>query len=342
MIFSPKLNENLIEAKFTSVNTHTGGEATRIVMSGFPRLTGETMIERKNFLIKNYDHYRTALMLEPRGHENMFGALLTEPVHNEADVGVIFMDTGGYLNMCGHGTIGTVTAIVETGIVKAQEPYTKVVLDAPAGIIETMARVKDGKVLDVTLTNVPSFLYKQNLSAHVAGVDVSYDISFGGSFFAMIDIDSLNITIEKENIERITEIGMALLEHINKNVAVSHPYLDITTVDLAEFYTYNAPKGADVKNVVIFGDSMADRSPCGTGCSAKLAQLYAKGKLALSTPIVSQSFTGSRFTGTIKEETTVGDFKAIIPCISGNANVISLDTYIICKEDNLKYGFSVK
>ena len=152
MEINPKLNLDAFEASFHAIDTHTVGEFTRIITSGFPKLEGDTMIERKNFLAKHYDKYRQALMFEPRGHHDMFGALLTDPIHPEADFGVIFMDTGEYLNMCGHGTIGSVTAIIETGLVPAVEPYTEVVLDAPAGIIRTKAEVKNGKVLNVTLT----------------------------------------------------------------------------------------------------------------------------------------------------------------------------------------------
>ena len=163
MEINPHLNTDSFEAAFKAIDTHTVGEFTRIILSGFPPLKGDTMIERKNYLAKHYDKYRTALMFEPRGHHDMFGALLTDPIHPEADFGVIFMDTGEYLNMCGHGTIGSVTALIETGLVEAKEPYTEVVLDAPAGLIRTKAEVKNGKVLNVTLTNVPAFLYKEIL-----------------------------------------------------------------------------------------------------------------------------------------------------------------------------------
>lgn len=342
MKFEPKLNEALIEKKFLGVSTHTGGEITRIIMEGFPDIPGDTMIEKKNFLSNNYDNYRKSLMLEPRGHENMFGAIFTDPVHEEADFGVIFMDTGGYLNMCGHGTIGSVTAAVETGIVEAKEPVTEVVLDAPAGIIRTKAKVENGRVKEVTLTNVPAFLYKRDLTAKVLGMEITYDISFGGSFFGMVDIDKLGIEIVPENIPQITQIGMAMLKHINKNVEIKHPELDITTVDLVEFYSHHATDGADLRNVVIFGDGMADRSPCGTGCSAKVAQLVAKGELSIGDEITSQSFIGSKFRAKPLSKTKVGEFDAVIPQVTGSASVMTMGTYIICKDDNIKYGFTVK
>lgn len=343
MELNPKLNLDNFEASFLAVDTHTVGEFTRIVVSGFPKLEGNTMIERKNYLAEHYDHFRQALMFEPRGHHDMFGAVVTEPVNPEADFGVIFMDTGEYLNMCGHGTIGTVTAVIETGLIEAKEPETEVVLEAPAGLIRTKARVKDGKVVSVTLTNVPAFLYKENLKTVVDGREITYDISFGGSFFAIIDAEqpSLNLHVDSKTVPFLQDFGMKLLENVNKEVKVKHPELDITTVDLAEFYCHTDTPGCSRRNVVIFGDHMADRSPCGTGTSAKLATLYAKGEIGIGEPFVYESFIGSQFKGVILGEAKVGDYNAVIPRITGSAYVTGLSTYVIDPDDPLKYGFRV-
>ncbi len=341
MVINPKLNLDRFEASFHAINTHTVGESTRIVTSGFPELVGNTMIERKNYLAENFDQYRQALMFEPRGHHDMFGALLTDPIHEECDFGIIYMDTGDYLNMCGHGTIGAVTAIIETGLVPAVEPYTEVVLDAPAGIIRTIAEVKDGKVLNVSLTNVPSFLYKENLKTVIDGREVTYDLSFGGSFFALVDIEQFGWTVNSENIPMLTDFGMKLMEAVNKEVEIQHPELDITTCDLAELYCSTDTPGCDKRNVVIFGDNMADRSPCGTGTSAKLATLYARNEIEVGQPFVYESFIGSQFKGTILGEAQVGEFKAVIPQITGSAYLLGETTYVIDPLDPLKYGFQV-
>lgn len=341
MEINPKLNLDAFEASFHAIDTHTVGEFTRIIMSGFPKLEGETMIERKNFLAENYDKYRQALMFEPRGHHDMFGALLTDPVHEEADFGVIYMDTGEYLNMCGHGTIGSVTAIIESGLVPAVEPYTEVVLDAPAGIIRTKAEVKNGKVLNVTLTNVPSFLYKENLTTVIDGKEIKYDIAFGGSFFALVDIEQLGWEVNAKSIPRLTEFGMKVVKQVNAEVEVQHPELDITTVDLAELYCSTSTPGCDKRNVVIFGNHMADRSPCGTGTSAKLATLYKRGEIGIGEPFVYESFIGSQFKGVILKEAKAGDFDAVIPQITGSAYVTGDATYVIDPDDPLKYGFEV-
>ena len=337
MELNPKLNLDNFEASFLAVDTHTVGEFTRIVVSGFPKLEGNTMIERKNYLAEHYDHFRQALMFEPRGHHDMFGAVVTEPVNPEADFGVIFMDTGEYLNMCGHGTIGTVTAVIETGLIEAKEPETEVVLEAPAGLIRTKAQVKDGKVVSVTLTNVPAFLYKENLKTVVDGREITYDISFGGSFFAIIDAEqpSLNLHVDSKTVPFLQDVGMKLLENVNKEVKVKHPELDITTVDLAEFYCHTDTPGCSRRNVVIFGDHMADRSPCGTGTSAKLATLHHWGEIKVGEEFRYESFMGSLFKGVIKETTKVADYDAVIPMITGSAYLTGVAKYLIDPTDPL-------
>lgn len=341
MELKPNVNLSIYEKNFVAVDTHTVGEFTRVVLSGFPEMPGNTMIEKKKYLEEHCDEYRKALMFEPRGHHDMFGSIVTNPINSEADYGVIYMDTGGYLNMCGHGTIGTVTAIIESGLVEGKEPYTEVVLDAPAGLIRTKAEVKGGKVVNVTLTNVPAFLYKENLKTVIGGKEVTYDISFGGSFFALCDVTQIGLDIIPENIPALTEFGMKLIENANKENQIQHPEVDITSVDLAELYCPTSTPGCDMRNVVIFGDYMADRSPCGTGTSAKLATLYRRGKIGIGEPFVYESFIGTTFKGVIKEEAKAGEIPAVIPQITGSAYLTGVSTYIIDNDDPLKYGFQV-
>ncbi len=323
-----------------TIDSHTEGESTRICYDGFPELPGRTMMDKKNYLVEHYDFLRTALMLEPRGHRDMFGALLTEPVHEEADFGVIFMDSGSCLNMCGHGSIGTASMLVETGMVPVHEPYTEVVLDAPSGIIRTRVHVVDGRAVDVTIRNVPAFLYKEDMQIDMPGYGrISYDIAFGGSFFALVDADRIGLELETENIGELTELGMELIHRINSEVEVRHPYLDITTVDLIEFFSHTASDVADMKNCVIFGDAQADRSPCGTGTSAKLAALYAKGELGLNERFVYESITGSLFVGEAVQEVDIDGFRGVIPRITGSAWITGLNEWIIDEQDPLRYGF---
>ena len=343
MKLQANVNFDRFEAQLQVVDAHTVGEFCRVVIGGFPEPEGNTMIEKKKWMEHNYDHVRTALMFEPRGHHDMFGAFLCEPVNKEADFGVMFMDTGGYLNMCGHCTIGAVTVAIEAGLVESHEGENSVVLDAPAGLIRTTAIVKDGKVENVTLTNVPAFVYKENLSVTVDGREVHYDISFGGSFFALVDTTKLNIgEINPKTVPEYTKLGMKMMEIINKEIPVKHPLLDIDTVDLVEFYgpTPN-PDKATMRNVVVFGDAMADRSPCGTGTSAKLATLHHWGEIKVGEEFIYESFIGTTFKGVIKETTKVADFDAVIPMITGSCYLTGVGTYLIDGTDPLKYGFQV-
>ncbi|MGN0370719.1 MAG: proline racemase family protein [Butyrivibrio sp.] len=326
--------------KIKTIDSHTMGEPTRIVYDGFPELPGNTMMEKKDYLIEHYDFLRKALILEPRGHRDMFGALLTEPVHEEADYGVIFMDSGGCLNMCGHGSIGAASMLVETGLVEAKEPYTEVVLDTPSGIVRTKVHVINKKAVDVSILNVPAFLYKESQTVDIPGRgSITFDISFGGSFFALVDAEKIGLELEIENIETITELGMELLKKINETIEVSHPNLNINTVDLVEFYSHTKNEKADLKNCVIFGDAQADRSPCGTGTSAKLAALYAKGELKLNQEFVYESITGSIFKGEVIEEVDMDGRTGIIPKITGSAYITGVNEWILDDDDSLEYGF---
>ncbi|MCD7981200.1 MAG: proline racemase family protein [Clostridiales bacterium] len=326
-----------------TIDSHTMGESTRIVYDGFPKLRGKTMMEKKNNLVECYDFLRTALILEPRGHRDMFGAVLTEPVHREADYGVIFMDNGGCLNMCGHGSIGTASMLVETGMVEVTEPYTEVVLDSPSGIIRAKVHVVNGEAVEVSILNVPAFLYKQDLQVEIKpwGV-IPFDISFGGSFFAIVDAGRIGLPLEMSHIREITDLGMAILRKANAAYPVRHPYLDITTVDLVEFYSQADLAQADLKNCVIFGEAQADRSPCGTGTSAKMADLYTRGELGLHEEFVYESITGSLFKGEVVRELEIDGKKAIIPQITGSAYMTGFNEWILDDQDPLRFGFLLR
>lgn len=326
-----------------AIDSHTMGEPTRIITNGIPKIPGKTMEEKRLYLENKFDYLRTAVMHEPRGHKDMFGSILVEPISKEADYGIIFMDGGGYLKMCGHGSIGAATAIVETGMIEVVEPVTKVVLESPAGLINADVEVNDGKAGEVTLTNVPAFLYKKDVVINVEDIgEVKVDISFGGSFFALVDVEQLDIDICANNAMEISQVAMKIRDEINRSVEVSHPDLPyIKTVDLVELYGKPKTKGANLQNVVVFGDGQIDRSPCGTGTSAKLAALYAKGKLKINEPFVYESITGTMFTGFVKEEVMVGKHKAIVPQIKGKAFITGFNHFIIDEEDPLKYGFKL-
>ena len=327
-----------------TVDTHTEGESTRVVVGGIPKIAGKSMPEKKEWLEEHMDYLRTALMLEPRGHNDMFGAILTEPTLEDADYGIIFMDGGGYLNMCGHGTIGAMTVAVETGIVEVTEPITKVVQEAPAGIIRGEVLVENSKAKTVSFQNVPSFLYNRDQERELPGYGkIKFEISFGGSFFAIVKAEQVGLSIIPENAEKLKELGIILRELLNKEIPVQHPSLPhIHTVDLVEWWSETETKGATLRNCVVFGQGQVDRSPCGTGTSAKMATLFAKGELKIGEEFYYESILGTIFKGEILGTTKVGEYEAVIPRISGSAYITAFNHFVIEEEDPLKYGFVLK
>lgn len=338
MGFQPK--EPDYHYRIKTIESHTMGEPTRIIYDGFPALSGATMMEKKRDLIAHWDHLRRALMLEPRGHRNMFGALLTEPVHPEADFGVIFLDCGGCLNMCGHGSIGVSAMAVDTGMVKADGPIVHVTLDTPSGLIQAEVKVEDGLAKEVTIENVPAFLYLEHQSVTLSdGRVVPFDVSFGGSFFALVDADRLGLSLDLSHADELARIGMEMLDQINRSITVAHPNLDIHSVDLVEFYSRHASDRADMRNCVVFGDAQVDRSPCGTGTSAKLAALVARGELALGETFRYESITGSVFRGEAVREAQVGSFRGIVPHITGSAYLTGFGQWLLRDDDPLNHGF---
>lgn len=327
------------------IDTHTAGEAARLVTAGVPKIPGKDIVEKKQYLIDNLDDLRKSVMFEPRGHQDMFGAFLLPPTKEEADFALIFMDTGGYLNMCGHNTIAAVTAAVETGMVDVEEGATEkeVVVETPAGLIYATAKLKDNgaKVKEVSFKNVESFLYKRDLELDVEGVGhIKFDISFGGSFFCILSADQLGLEVKPENASKLKEAGLKIRDAVNANIEIQHPTLShIKSVDLVEIYDKPSHPEATYKNVVVFGDGNIDRSPCGTGTSAKLATLYAKGELKLGEPFVYESILGTLFKGRIVEERKLADFDAIIPEITGSGYILGFSNYVYDPDDALTYGF---
>lgn len=327
-----------------AVDSHTAGEATRVVVGGVPKIPGKSMPEKKQWLEDNLDYLRTAIMLEPRGHKDMFGSILTQPTVDEADYGIIFMDGGGYLNMCGHGTIGAMTVAVETGMVPVTEPVTKVVQEAPAGLIHGQVFVEDGKAKKVSFTNVPAFLYKKDQEVELPGYGkIHFDISFGGSFFAIVKAEQVGLEIVPENAAKLQDLGIQLRDIINKEIPVQHPELPhIHSVDLVEWWSKTETKGATLKNCVVFGQGQVDRSPCGTGTSAKMATLFAKGELKMGEKFFYESILGTIFEGEIVGKAKVGEYDAVIPQITGSAYITGFNHFVIDETDPVKYGFILK
>lgn len=325
----------------TCIDSHTQGEALRLVIGGAPELEGNDMVERRKYFEKHYDYLRTALMDEPRGHRDMFGAVLTEPIDPTAHYGIFFMNPDGYIDMCGHGSIAAATDLVEAKLVPVQEPYTDVRLETGAGVVTARVKVEEGRAVEVELKNVPAFVYKENLTTVVDGKEYHYDIAFGGDFFTMVNAEQVGLEICPENCSAYTELGIKILEAVNKEVEIKHPLVDIEGSVVCEFYDERKSERSDMKNLVAFGDYQADRSPCGTGTSAKMAVLHKRGQFDVGDTLVNESFIGSLFKGHIEGECMVGSFPAVLPVITGTANVLGVATYLIDPNDRLKYGFHI-
>ncbi|MBC7263186.1 MAG: proline racemase family protein [Chloroflexi bacterium] len=329
------------EKIITAVDSHTVGNAERVVIGGVPPIPGETMLEKLKYVRDHWDHLRTFLVHEPRGHNNMYAALLTPPTVEGADFGVIYLEPGGYATMCGHGTIAVCTVLVETGIVEAKEPLTEIVLDTPAGVVRAQVAVKDGLAESVTIQNVPSFLYKPDVVVDVPDVGrVKVDIAYGGNFYAILPAESVGLEISPEHANEIISCGMKIWKAVNEQVEIHHPEEpEIDCVNYVEFSTQATDPRATMKNAVVVPPGGIDRSPCGTGTSAKMATLYAKGALGLNEEFIHESIIGSLFYGKLIEETKVGEYKAVVPTIRGSAYIMGIQQFVLDPRDPFPAGF---
>lgn len=323
-----------------AVDSHTEGMPTRVVTGGVGRIPGATMNDRRLYAMEHLDGLRGFLMNEPRGHAAMSGALLQPQSRDDADWGVVFIEASGFLPMCGHGTIGVATVLVETGMVEVTEPVTEIRLDVPAGLVIARVRVEDGRAVDVTIENVPSFVDRLDERIAVPGIgEITYSVAFGGNFYALVDLDEVGLPFDRARQDDIVRAGVAIMDAINEQAPPVHPVLDgANHVHHVEFI---AP-GSDAvrsRHAMAIHPGWFDRSPCGTGTSARMAELHARGELALDTPFVNESFIGTEFTGRLVGETVVGDRPAVIPTITGRAWVTGLGQYLLDENDPFPEGF---
>ncbi len=326
---------------FRTIESHTGGNPTRTIVSGIPHLMGATMMEKVVYFQQHYDWIRTALMFEPRGHGVMSGCILTEPVHAEADYGVIYIEVGGFLPMCGHDTIGLVTALIESGEVPADEPTTRVVLDTPSGIVRTTAEVKDGRVLGVSFDNVPAFVWAPDVRVGIPDhPEISVDVAWGGNFYGLVSASSVDLTLSPDNVRKAIRLAQEIRRAVNAVVDIVHPELpEVRGLTHVEFFGPPTSFGADVKNMVVVPPGGVDRSPCGTGTSAKAAVLHHRGQLQVGESFVHESVTGAMFRAEILGTARVAGFDAVRTRISGTAQVYGESTFVIEPHDPLRDGF---
>ncbi|GGS56910.1 proline racemase [Planobispora rosea] len=325
---------------FHAVDSHTEGMPTRVITGGVGVVPGATMAERREYFVRHLDHVRTLLMYEPRGHAAMSGAILQPPTRPDADYGVLYIEVSGCLPMCGHGTIGVATVLVETGMVEVAEPVTVVRLDTPAGLVTAEVRVEDGAAVEVTLTNVASYSAGLDRVVEVPGFgEVGYDLAYGGNFYAIVRLEALGLPYDRAYGQRLLEAGLAIMEAINEEDEPVHP-LDGRVRGC--HHVYLAAPGSDARHsrhAMAIHPGWFDRSPCGTGTSARMAQLHARGELALGESFVNESFIGTRFTGRLAGETSVAGLPAVIPRITGRAWVTGTAQYFLDPRDPFPEGF---
>lgn len=327
---------NYSSKQFLTIDTHTGGNPTRTVLSGMPELKGETIQEKMLDMKENHDHIRKFLVNPPRGHDVMSGTILLPPLKPEADYSVIFIETGGYLPMCGHDTIGTCTALVELGYVESVEPVTSVVLDTPAGVVEAECKIENGKVKEVTFLSTDSFHLKTVYVDFQNYKGVRCDIAYGGNFYGIIKAADLGLTIDVSISEEIVATAMAIRDVINHEHDIGHPeYPFINKLTHMELYE----EGEVTKNTVIVPPGGIDRSPCGTGTCAKVASLYKEGKITEDDVFVHESITGSQFKARLinTKESNGITFNQV--SITGSAWIMARHDFYMDARDPMNEGY---
>ena len=327
--------------RITTIDAHAAGEPLRVITGGIPPIPGDTILAKRRYARENLDHWRRALMFEPRGHADMYGCFLTDPVTPDGDLGVLFIHNEGYSTMCGHGVIALVTVLLETGML---EPREVIRLDTPAGRVTARANSDGQRVRSVAFENVPSFAYALDQTVSVPGIgEVRFDIGFGGAFYAYCKAEDLGVRVVPQEFRKLIEAGMAVKRAVMDSLQIRHPFEE----DLGFLYgtIIDGPplcEGANSRNVCIFAEGEVDRSPTGTGVSGRVALEHAKGRLAVGERFVIESLIGTRFTGRVIRETTFGEFAAVVPEVEGSAYLTGRHEFVIAPDDPLKDSFILR
>jgi 4-hydroxyproline epimerase len=327
---------------FFCVDAHTCGNPVRLVAGGGPLLNGANMSEKRQHFLKEYDWIRTGLMFEPRGHDMMSGSILYPPHDPENDIAVLFIETSGCLPMCGHGTIGTITIAIEEGLIQPKVPGV-VRMEAPAGLVLIEYKQVEGKVQSVKLRNVPAYLASENLEIDCPDLgSLTFDVAYGGNFYAIVDPQENFPGLEHYTASQLITWSQVIRKRINEKYTFVHPQ-DATINGCSHVLWSGKPidPSSSGRNAVFYGEKAIDRSPCGTGTSARMAQLHAKGKLKAGEDFIHESFIGSKFTGRVEAQAKVGQYDAIIPSVEGWAKVFGYNTIKIDDDDPYAHGFQV-
>lgn len=327
---------------FFCIDGHTAGNPVRLVAGGAPLLAGASMAERRLDFLSRYDWIRTSLCFEPRGHDMMSGGFLYPPTLPDADAGILFIETSGCLPMCGHGTIGMITFGLEHGLIRPRTPG-RLKIEVPAGVLDIAYETEGDKVTSVRIRNVPAYLAAEGIEIDVPGLGpLSVDVSYGGNYYAIVEPQGAYTGLDDLGASRIIELSGLVRERVRAAFHPVHP--DEPSINgVSHVLWADKPKGegADGRNAVFYGDKAIDRSPCGTGTSARLAHLHAKGRLKVGDAFVHESYICSRFIGRVEAETTVGDHKAIVPSIEGSAVATGFNTIWVDRKDPFWAGFQV-
>jgi 4-hydroxyproline epimerase len=332
----------MAKKSFFCIDGHTCGNPVRLVAGGGPLLHGSTMMERRAHFLAEYDWIRTGLMFEPRGHDVMSGSILYPPTREDCDIAILFIETSGCLPMCGHGTIGTVTMAIEHGLIKPKTPGV-LRLDTPAGLVIAEYKQVGDYVEEVRITNVPSFLHAEGLTVECPGLgEITVDVAYGGNFYAIVEPQKNYRDMADYSAGDLIAWSPVVRQRLNEKYSFVHPE-NPGINRLSHMLWTGKPKNAeaDARNAVFYGDKAIDRSPCGTGTSARMAQLHAKGKLKPGDSFVHESIIGSLFKGRVEKEVSVAGKPAIIPSIGGWARMTGLNTIFIDDRDPFAHGFIV-
>ncbi len=325
-----------------AVDAHTTGTPIRVITSGIPPLKGDSIEDKMKYMKTHYDWIRTCLMQQPRGFLSLVGAVLTEPCSPDADYGLFYIDALTYQPMCGAGTFSVAKALVETGMVRRTEPETIIKLETPSGIVTVFVEIKNGDVQRISFENVPAFLYRKDLEIKVPGIgNICVDVGFGGNFFTIVDIDTLDMEISRDNMEELRKLSKIILVSANEVIKVQHPVnKSINYMDQLLFAKNMPDENGDYLCQCIFGDAQADISPCGTGTSTRIAQRYFRGKIGLNETFCQKSIYGGKFTASVLREIDLNGINAVIPRIScRDVHITGFNHLVVEEDDKLKNGF---
>jgi proline racemase len=346
--------------RMKTIDAHAAGEPLRLIVDGFPSPRGKTMLDKREWVKRHADHLRRALMLEPRGHADMYGAILTEPVSPAAHAGVLFMHNEGYSTMCGHGVIAVTTIALERGLLMPGGDGASIVYDSPAGTIRARAQIGAGgaggasgagaagtavggdgiRVRSVAFANVPSFVLLAGMTVKLRSRQIRADVAFGGAFYAIVDSEAVGLPIDAAHLPELRRAGMEIKLAIEATHSIAHPLEPGLTGIYGTIFTGPpSDDSADLRNVTIFADAEVDRSPCGTGTCAVMAVIDAMGLLSEDKPFVHESLIGTRFSGRVLSRSLVGEYQALVPEIEGSAWITGEHTFLVDDDDPLQEGF---